>query len=241
MMKAGFLSLTLCAALAPDAVAQMTWTDKAFVNVTGGAQAGSHTLATAAKFDLYDEQGTLNSSQSVKGGGFFDVSGGYKVRKNLAAGIGYSWSGSKKDAALTALVPDPRVYDQFRTVSATAADQKHTENAIHLFAAWMVPVTDKVDVGIQAGPSIFMVKQDIPSALSVSEPGPTVSQVTSDGSSKTGVGFNLGLDVTYLMSKRWGIGALARYTGGSVNFKDSTDNLNVGGFQIGAGVRFRFQ
>jgi hypothetical protein len=241
MMKAGFLSLALCAALVPDAYAQMTWTDKAFVNVTGGAQAGSHTLATSAKFDLYDEQGTLNSSQSVKGGGFFDVSGGYKVRRNLAAGIGYSWSGSKKDAAFTALVPDPRVFDQPRSVSATAADQKHTENAIHLFAAWMVPVTDKVDLGIQAGPSIFMVKQDIPSALSVSEPGPTVTQVTTDSSTKTGVGFNLGLDVTYLMSKRWGIGALARYTGGSVNFENATDNLNVGGFQIGAGVRFRFQ
>ena len=30
-----------------SAVAQMTWTDKGYVSVSGGAQAGSHTLTTA--------------------------------------------------------------------------------------------------------------------------------------------------------------------------------------------------
>jgi Outer membrane protein beta-barrel domain len=241
MMKAGFLSFALCAAFASNAQAQMTWTDKAVVNVTGGAQAGSHTVATSATFDLYDEQGTLGSSQKVGGGGLFDVSGGYKVRKNLVAGIGYSWSGSKADAAITALVPDPAFTDQPRTVSATAAGMKHTENTIHLFAAYMVPVTDKIDVGISAGPSIFMVSQDLPTALTVTEPGPTVNQVTTEKSSKTTAGVNIGLDVTYLMSKRWGIGGLMRYTWGSVDLKNATDKLTVGGFQIGAGVRLRFQ
>jgi hypothetical protein len=241
MMKAGFLCLVLCAAVAPSAHAQMTWTDKAFVNITGGAQAGSHTVATSATFDLYDEQGTLSSSQKVGGGGLFDVSGGYKVRKNLAAGIGYSWSGSKGDASITALVPDPVFTDQPRNVSASAADLKHTENTIHLFAAWMVPVTDKIDVGISAGPSIFVVSQDLPTALTVTEPGPTVNQITTEKSSKTTVGINIGFDVAYMLNKRWGVGGLARYTWGSVDLKNATDKLTVGGFQIGAGLRLRLQ
>jgi hypothetical protein len=241
MMKAGFLSLALCAAVAPSAHAQMTWTDKAFVNVTGGAQAGSHTVATSAPFDIYEEQGTVNSTQPVKGGAFFDVSAGYRVRRNLAASLGYSRAGSKKDAAVTALVPDPRVFDQPRAVTAAAPDMKHTESAVHLFATWMMPVTDKIDVGISAGPSIFMVKQDLPTALTVTEPGPTVTQITTEKSSKTAAGFNFGVDVTYLISKRWGVGALARYTGASVDLKNATDNLTVGGFQIGAGLRLRFQ
>jgi len=240
-MKAGFLCLVLCAAVAPSAHAQMTWTDKAFVNITGGAQAGSHTVATSATFDLYDEQGTLSSSQKVGSGGLFDLSGGYKVRKNLAAGIGYSWSGSKADASITALVPHPIFTDQPRNVSGSVADLKHTENTIHLFAAWMVPVTDKIDVGISAGPSIFIVSQDLPTALTVTEPGPTVNQITTDKSSKTTVGINIGFDVAYMLNKRWGVGGLARYTWGSVDLKNASDKLTVGGFQIGAGLRLRLQ
>jgi hypothetical protein len=243
MMKAGFLSLALCAALAPNAHAQMTWTDQAFLNVTGGAQTGSHTLATSSTFDLYDEQGTLSSSQKVRGGGLFDVSGGYKVRKNLAAGIGLSWSGSKSTGSITALVPDPRVFDQPRTVTASTTGMKHRETAIHFFGAWMVPVTDKVDVGISAGPSIFMVKQDVATALTVAEPGPAVSGITTEKSSKTTAGINLGLDVAYMVTQRWGlgwgVGGLMRYTWGSVDVKNATDNLTVGGFQIGVGVRVR--
>ena len=241
MMKAGFLSVALCAAVAPSAHAQMTWTDKAFVNVTFGGQTGSHTVETSSSFSLYEEDGSLSSSQKIGGGGLFDISGGYKVHKNLAAGIGYSWSSNKADAAITALVPDPVFTDHPRTVTATAADMKHTENAVHIFAAWMVPVTDKIDVAFSGGPSIFMVSQDLPTALTVTEPGPTVNQITTEKSSKTSVGVNIGLDVTYLLNKNFGVGGLARYTWGSVDLPNATDSLTVGGFQIGVGLRLRLQ
>ncbi len=241
VLKAGFLSVALSAAFAPAAYAQMTWTDKAFVNVTFGGQAGSHTLDTSTTFDLYEEQGTVSSTQKAGGGGFFDVSGGYKFRRNLLGGVGYSWSGSKDDAAITALVPDPVVTDHPRTVNATASGMRHRENVIHLFAAYMIPYTEKIDFGISAGPAIYMVSQDLPTGVTVTEPGPTVNQVNTQNSDKTSVGFDLGVDVTYLMSKRWGIGGLMRYSWGSVKPTGATDSLTVGGFQIGAGVRFRFQ
>jgi hypothetical protein len=239
-MKAGLLCLAMCAAVAPNAQAQMTWTDQIFVNVSGGYQAGSHTLTTNTPFDLYDEQGTVTSSQKVSGGGLFDVSAGYKVWRNLAAGIGYSHTGGSSDANVTALVPDPLVFNQLRTVTASATDLKHSENVIHLTATWMVPVTDKIDVGVSAGPSIFSVKQDLPSAVTVAEPGPTVSTVTIDNVSKTSVGINLGVDVTYLVRKGMGVGGLARYTRASSDLKGASENLAVGGFQIGGGLRLRF-
>jgi outer membrane protein with beta-barrel domain len=240
MMKAGFLCLALCAAVAPNAHAQMTWTDRGFVNVTLGVQAGSHDLATSTTFDLYDEQATVESSQKVKGGGFFDVSAGYKVRRNLVAGIGYSRSGSKSDAAINALIPDPRLFDQLRAASTSATDLKHSENALHLFAAWMVPVTDKIDVAVSAGPTVFFVTQDLPGALAVTEPGPTISDVAVTQADPTTVGLNIGVDVMYLVGKKWGVGGLARYTWGSVNLDGASDKLTVGGFQIGGGFRMRF-
>jgi hypothetical protein len=57
---------------------------------------------------------------------------------------------------------------------------------------------------------------------------------------KTVGGINLGIDVTYLLNKRFGIGGLMRFTHGSVDLNGATDSLSVGGFQIGAGGRVRF-
>lgn len=240
MMKSAVLCLALCAAVAPDAQAQMTWTDKGFVNVTGGAQTGSHDLATSTTFDIYDEKGSVSSSQDVKGGGLFDISAGYKVWRNLAAGVGFSHSGSKADTTLNVSVPDPRFFDAPRAVTASASGLKHSENVIHLMGTWMVPVTDKVDVGISFGPSIFMVKQDLPTAVTIAEPGPTVTGTTIASADKTSAGVNFGIDVTYLVTKKIGVGGLARFTRGSADLEGASDKLTVGGFQIGVGVRYRF-
>ena len=238
-MKAGVLCVVMCAAFAPRASAQMTWTDKGFVNLTGGVQVGSHTLATSRTFDLYDEQGKVDSSQTVKGGGLFDVTAGYKVWHNLVLAVGYSWTSGKADAAVTSTVPDPVFYDRLRTVNSTASGLKHTEGVVNVSGVWMVPVTDKIDVGVSFGPSFFSVKQDIPGSLTATEPGPTV-QVAVDSASKSTVGVNFGVDVAYMINKRFGVGGLARYTWGSVDLPGATDKLTVGGFQIGGGARVRF-
>lgn len=239
-MKAGLLCLAMCAAVAPKAHAQMVWTDKGFVNVTLGAQVGSRTLPTSTPFDIYDEQATVASTQDVKGGAFFDISAGYKVWRNLAVGIGYSRSSSKTDATITASIPDPVFFDRPRAVSATASDLKHSEGALHLMGTWMVPVTDKIDVGLSAGPSIFMVKQELPSTLTITEPGPSVTGVTAISADKTTAGVSFGVDVTYLVTTRVGVGGLARYSLGSAELDGASDKLKLGGFQLGGGVRLRF-
>ncbi len=240
MMKAVVLCLALGAVVAPNAQAQMTWTDQGFVNVTGGAQAGTHALDTSTSFDLYGEKAAVASGQQVKGGGFFDVTAGYKVWRNLAAAIGYSHAGSSSDATITASIPDPRFFDRPRSVTASATGLKHSENVVNLMAVWMVPVTDKVDVGVSAGPSIFSVTQGLPTNVSIVEPGPTVSSVATSDVKKTTAGFNAGVDVTYLVTKRVGVGGLARYTWGSADLSGASAKLTVGGFQIGGGLRLRF-
>ena len=69
---------------------------------------------------------------------------------------------------------------------------------------WMVPVTDKVDVGISFGPTIFLVKQELPDTIQFTEPGPTVTGMTTKDISKTQAGVNFGVDVTYLLTKKIG-------------------------------------
>src|SRR5262249_14889271 len=109
--------LALSAVMAPPAQAQVKWTDKGFANVSFGVQAPSHTLDTNNSFDIYGESASQISSQDVGGGAFFDISGGYKVWKNLAVGIGLTFVGSKSDLVVNAQIPDPNFFDRLRPVT----------------------------------------------------------------------------------------------------------------------------
>lgn len=240
MTNAAILALCLCAAPRTVSAQTMQWTDKGFATVNGGAQVGSHNLDSSSSFPLYDETATVNATQKVKGGGFFDIGGAYRVwGQNLLAGLSFSHTGSKSDASLTATVPDPIVFDKPRTVSSAQSGLKHSENTVHLAAIWMIPVANKLDVGVFAGPSIFAVSQEAVTSLTVSEPGPTVSAPVVK-LSKTTVGANFGVDVQYMVDKKWGVGGIARYSVGSAGLSGLSKNLTVGGFQIGGGARMRF-
>jgi hypothetical protein len=168
------------------------------------------------------------------------LTAGYKVWRNLAVGLGFSHVGSDADVAIAASVPDPNFFDRLRGVTGVSPGANYSENAFHFQGTWMVPVTDTLDVGFSFGPSIFRVSQDIPTGVAVNEPGPTLASTTIVNEDKTAAGFNLGVDVNYFFTPRFGAGVLARYTRGSVDFDNATDSLTVGGFQFGVGARVRF-
>jgi hypothetical protein len=228
------------AVLAPSAHAQMQWTDKGFANVSFGAQAPSHDIRTTTTFEIYGETATQVAEQQVGGGAFFDISAGYKVWKNLAAGVGLTFVGSSADLIVNAQIPDPGFFDRLRPVSATLTDAKHRQTAINLTGTWMMPVTDKVDVGFQFGPTIFLVSQEVPGTLQVAEPGPTVTSAALTKDDHTSFGVHFGIDATYLITPKFGAGVLVRYTVGSVDIVGADEGLTLGGFQIGFGGRFRF-
>lgn len=240
MTTAGILAL--CVLAAPQIVSAQTmqWTDKGYVTFNVGAQVGSHDLDTSSSFSLYDETATVTSTQKVKGGAFFEIGGAYRVwGNNLLAGVSFTHTGSDADVALTASIPDPVFFDRPRAVTASQSGAEHSENAIHLNAIWMIPVANKIDVGVFAGPTIFMVKQDTITSLTVTEPGPTVSAPLAEVK-KTTAGVNFGVDVQYLVRNKIAVGGIARYSWGSATIDGADDKLTVGGFQIGVGARYRF-
>jgi len=235
------VALTVATAL--PASAQMQWTDKAFASVNFGAQAPSQSLSSTTTPDIYGEPASFASTQDVGGGAFFDISGGYKVWRNLAVGIGFTHVGSTTDLTVDAKIPDPLIFDALRNVTVTVPDAHHSQTAINLTGTWVMPITDKIDIGYQFGPTIFLVSQDLPGAPApgaITEPGPVVSSLPLQGEDKTTVGIHFGVDLTYMINPRFGVGGIARYSWGSVDLAGADDKLTVGGFQIGAGLRVRF-
>jgi Outer membrane protein beta-barrel domain len=229
--------------LAANAHAQLTWTDKAFVSVNFGAQAPSQSLTTLTTPVIYGEPASFTSSQEVGGGAFFDISAGYKVWRNLAVGLGVTHVGSTTDLTVNAAIPDPLFFDQHRLVTISVPDAKHSQTAINLTGTWVMPITDKIDLAYQFGPTIFLVSQDIPGTPapeSIVEPGPSITALPVDSVDKSTVGLHFGLDLTYMVTPRFGAGGIIRYTWGSADLAGAEDSIKLGGFQIGGGLRVRF-
>jgi Outer membrane protein beta-barrel domain len=241
------LALGLTLAAASDARAQMAWLDNVFVNVNLGVQINSNDFETTNIFTVYDEDATITSAQSLGTEPvFLDIHAGYRIRRNLAVGIGVSMYTSDSDVTATAQIPHPLFFDQFRTVTVTASGAEHRTISTNLMAVWFWPYTKQIDFAFSAGPSIMAVKQDVVTGVTIApETGPSftnpeVTDVIVTGETETVFGLNLGVDATYMINERYGAGFGIRYLWGSADLPGSGDSLTVGGFQILGGLRVRF-
>ena len=227
-----------------------------FLNVSIGGQAKEQTFTDSSTFRIYNETGALASAHSIGGGTLFDVSLGAKVWKDVGVGIAYSTLKNKNDATVSTQVPHPVIFGQFRTATATAADLKHSENVIHLQFMWMIPLTSKFHLAVMAGPSFFTVRQTVATVQAPRDirEGPgfatvEISNITLSEVKDSPVGFNVGVDGTYLIRTikgvGIGVGGFVRYSGASLDLPIAAgvtrdEKLGTGGPQGAAGLRFQF-
>lgn len=229
------------------AEAQMLqWQGRGFVNANFGLQATGDDVSLDAGREVYEDRMSIVSNIDIGGGALWDVSAGYKVWRNLVVGLGYSGFGNDNDTTAAVTIPSPATFTEPRLGTTSASGLDHSQKALHFVASWMIPVTEKIDVAVSAGPSIFFVKQDVITDVAFTEVGFPFTAVNIGGPvvselSETGGGFNIGADVTYLLRPRWGVGAFLRYVGGGVTFDEvEGGEINAGGVQLGFGVRYRF-
>ena len=209
-----------------------------FVNLSFGSQPASRDIGTSQSFPLYGENATFTTAQENGSGALFDITAGYRIRPAIAVAVGFSNFSNTSDSVVNTSIPDPLVFDRPATATQTVGGLDHSERGIHFSAVYFFPVTPKIDVALSAGPSIFLVKQNHVTSISVPPGTQTANPVVTE-EDETGVGVNIGIDGTYLITRNFGVGAFLRYAGASVDLS-TVDDLGVGGFQIGGGVRVRF-
>ena len=227
-----------------------------FFNVSFGGQSREQSFTDTSNFNIYAEEGAVASAHSIGGGTLFDFGVGARVWKSVSVGLSYSTLENLNDANVSVRVPHPLIFGQPRTAVATAADVEHSENAVHLHAMWTVPLTDKFQVTLMAGPSFFTVRQ---TAATVRAPqdlrdvapftSVTVNSVTLTDAKDSPVGVNVGVDGTYLIRTVRGIGigvgGFLRYSGASLDLEVPSGvtrdkELKTGGPQGGIGLRLRY-
>jgi len=248
-MRSSLVVLAVTLAFATPAAAQDS---RVFANINFGYQVQDQTLRQTAEFPLYDETASWEATHSLEGGPIFDVGVGFRVFPRLSIGASYTLrTKQSRDVTITASIPSPIFTDTFRSATASATGLEYTEQAVHVQAFWHIPVTVEFDVTLFGGPTFFQVKNDLIAGLDVVEAGGDFSSVNLQNISTTrpsesAVGFNVGIDGTYMFIRNAGIGAMLRYSRGSVDLAapagtgSESFSIDAGGLEIAAGLRFRF-
>ena len=164
----------------------------------------------------------------------FDGGAGYFVRKNFGVGVMVSMFTRSPEGTVSVTVPDPIAFNSF-TVLTSTPKLKQTELGTHIKLAYLLRVTDALDVVVSAGPSFVRLSKEIASG-NVVNGAPQIAIATQSG---TAVGAHGGLDVNYLFTSKLGAGVFVRYVRAQVDLP-AASGVKVGGFQGGLGLRFRF-
>jgi hypothetical protein len=231
----------LSSASATYAQAPAPATEKYFVNMNFGGQLADRATGTSVSKTVYDETATLVSTQPIGRGLVFDFGGGYRVWEDVYVALVVTRFSNTHSASYTATIPHPFFFSSIvppKTVTGITDELKRTEVGIDPHVLWVTPLTDKIDVSVGLGLSVIKVKEDLLSDFDVPAGTQDVSPILGS-ESKTAKGVYAAVDFIYGLTPRYGVGGYVRYAGGKVTL-DSAGETNVGGLQVGGGIRLRF-
>ena len=259
MTRRATLSLAIALVLTPGAAlaqapasasataATTAQTDRGFVNVSGGYRPVATSFADSLRVTQNQENGTIDTAYRAKAAPSFDVGAGVRVWRQLAAAIDVAYSSKTSSATLTAQIPHPLFFGRPRTVGGDAPGLARQETAVHAQAVWMMTPKGPWRLDLAGGPSFFTVRQGVVQNVTVSEAYPfdtaTLATVVSQRVAKSAVGFNVGADVSYMLSSRVGVGTMVMFSHARAALRaaDGHDlSVDAGGAHIGGGLRIRF-
>jgi hypothetical protein len=229
--------------IAASAHAQTSaWTDRGYLS------AGADVRVVGANFgDVihpidFAEAAVVNTTYKMRIAPGIEIGGGARVWRNLAVGAAATWVSRPDAGSIDAQVPHPFVFGQPRAVSGDASLGRN-ETAVHVQAVWMMPVTAQWQLAVAGGPSWMGLRQDVVDDVTVTQTYPydtaTYAGVHSRPVSKSRVGFNAGVDATYLFRSRIGLGLSAAFSHARIPLTPSA-STDVGGLHVNGGLRVRF-
>jgi hypothetical protein len=227
---------------AASAQAQTAWRDRGYVNVSGFFQPSATFSNTVRPVD-FAEASIIDTSYKTGAVPGFDAGGGVRLWRNLAVGVDLSWFSKNITGAVSAQVPHPFFFNRLRAASGDASGLARDETAVHLQALWMVSIGPRWQMALAGGPSWFSVEQDLVGDVNVTQTYPydtaAFAAATTVHRSRSKLGFNAGVDLTYRLRRHVGLGAGVTFSHATVPL-DDTLTVDAGGPHVAGGLRFRF-
>jgi hypothetical protein len=219
---------------------------RAFLNISGGIESAAHDFSETHHETINAEDATWQADYQIKSGLALEAGGGVRLWRRLFVGATYSRYQDGRKALVNGQIPHPFQFNQPRAITGETADLSHDEQAVHISATWMLPVTGRIDLAISGGPSVFNVKRPFVESVDYTQKYPydtatfTLARV-ADGS-RSGVGAHGGIDVTYLLAPQIGVGGTVRFSRANLDVSTPSGgsvSLQAGGVQAAVG-RIRF-
>jgi hypothetical protein len=230
------------------------WDDRVLISLNASAHTTERTITDTFDFGNAPqlpvappfELGSVATRYGVPKPAFFDASVVVRLSGSFGLGLAVDVRRDTTDLGVVASVAHPLTIHPYREVSGTVP-ARYEETAIHLQLAYVVPLADKLNVAVTAGPTIFSVNVPVVRSVALNEAPPfdtvTFRDVTVEGTDGNGWGFHAGADVSWMFNRNLGLGGMVRYSYGTVEVSPAgrdTMDTDVGGLQLGAGVRVAF-
>jgi hypothetical protein len=222
------------------------WTDRGYLAAGGAYLASATSYTDHFTFAQYAEQASVTVVHRLRNVAGFDVGGGVRVWRNLAAGVQVTSFSQVEHPAIEATVPHPLYLREPRQFTGNVAQASRSELAVHVQAAWVVPVGRRMLVTAAAGPSWIRARQTVVDEVRWADSYPydraDYTTAATRDVERSAVGFGASVDAAYYFSRTVGVGAAVRYASAKVpvDFRGGEQHLDVGGGQVTVGLRLRF-
>ena len=202
---------------------------------------------TRSTLSLYREDGDLRADYGVDAGAFIDLGASVRLWRQVGIGVSVSRFQTTGGAGVTARLPHPFHFEQFRTVDGLAPTTRQ-ETVVHLQMQVGAMVGTRLEVTLFGGPTFFDVAQTLVSDILFEETYPydtaTFSMAPTVQRSAAAVGLNAGVDLATYVTSTVGVGALIRFSRAMVDLARSDGGgalaVEAGGLHVGGGLRLRF-
>ena len=249
--------IVACAvAIAAPAAGQenRAWAERAFITLDVPFQTLDNSFAESLTFAdtiRKTETAHFGADYASTRGPLFDIGTGVRLSHRVGIGVTLSWLRRTADGAFTLTVPSLIAGNSPLDLNGSVGGLERTDVSVHLQALYAIALGRKSRVMLSAGPSIVHARQDLVRSIEF-DTLPGLMQLQFDrafvtAAVKTGVGFNLGADLTWNVASHLGIGTVTRYARanvtvdpGSATGISRTIPVPAGGLHVGGGVRFRF-
>ena len=220
------------------------------ISANVGQQASTTTVSQEQPFDQYFEQGSFTFERTIPQSVIYDFGAMVRVWRSLYAGGALSVFDQSGAGTVTARVPHPLQFNKPRTTSGEIADANRREYGQHITVGWAIPASGGLDFILSGGPSFFNTQQLFVTRLNVSlqdEVFPfeelAFPRADTETLRQNVIGYNAGVDMTWRLNRRIGLGLLVRYSAGKKEFIPTGAlpvEVTAGGLHAGGGIRVLF-
>lgn len=242
-------TITLLAALgvasAAPALAQPV--PRVTISVNGGYQPTTHAFTDRLTFDVNRETGTTTARYPGDAGLVIDAGVAIGLWRQLGVGVAVSRLAVDETSTTESDIPHPFFFNTPRHVTGDVSGLRRTELGVHADVVYRGPISRTIAIALFAGPSFMRVERDTITAVEYDESFPfdvaTFRRGATRRSDASGVTFNAGADVSWMLTRHVGVGGMARFAEATVDLdlgESRTQRVSVGGFTAGLGVRIAF-